>query len=100
MAVRKPSFIWASWGMFHDATAAGGISGSMGLGSMTSWRFALYNILGGILWILILGFGGRYFGNIPLVRNNFTLAIFANIMISGLPAIIEILSERYRSRTH
>jgi len=59
-----------------------------GIGKMTYWRFISYNIIGGIFWIAIFLFGGYFFGNIPLVRQNFTLVILVIIFISILPAIL------------
>lgn len=69
-----------------------------GVGAMTYWRFLSYNIIGGILWCAVFIFGGYFFGNLPLVRRNFTLVIFAIIIISVLPGIIEYLRHR-RSQT-
>jgi membrane-associated protein len=60
-----------------------------GIGSMTYPRFMLYNLSGGILWVLVFIFGGYFFGNIPLVRNNFSLVILALVTIPGIPAAIE-----------
>lgn len=67
-----------------------------GVASMTYWRFATYNVLGGITWIALFVFGGYYFGNLSTVRNNFTLVILAIILISILPGAIELLRHRYR----
>jgi membrane-associated protein len=68
-----------------------------GLGFMNHGRFMLYNITAGIAWVGIFVFGGYYFGNIPVVRRNFTLVILAIIVISMMPAVIEFLRHRYRS---
>jgi membrane-associated protein len=68
-----------------------------GIGSMTYKRFITYNILGGIGWIVTFVLGGYFFGNIPLVKNNFGLIILAIIFISVLPAIIEYLHQRRQS---
>lgn len=68
-----------------------------GIGSMTYGRFMSYNVLGGLAWIAIFLFGGYYFGNIPVVKNNFTLVILAIIFISVMPAVIEFLNQRYRA---
>ena len=65
-----------------------------GIGSMTYGRFVIYNISGGIAWVLVFVFGGYFFGNIPFVRHNFSLVIAAIIFLSILPGIIEFL--RYR----
>jgi membrane-associated protein len=68
-----------------------------GIGRMTYGHFISYNVFGGLAWIAVFLFGGYYFGNIPVVRNNFTLVILAIIFISVLPAVIEFLNQRYRS---
>ncbi len=68
-----------------------------GIGRMTYARFALYNVAGGIGWVAILTGGGYLFGNIPVVRRNFTLVIFAIILLSVLPGIIEVLRQRRRA---
>jgi membrane-associated protein len=69
-----------------------------GVGSMTYGRFITYNIGGGILWVALFVFGGYFFGNIPFVKDNFTIVILAIIFISVLPPIIEFLRERLRTR--
>jgi len=66
-----------------------------GMGSMSYGRFALYNISGGVSWIVLFIAAGYYFGNIPLVRHNFSLVIMAIVFISILPGIIEL----WRGRT-
>lgn len=65
-----------------------------GIGSMTYRRFILYNISGGIAWVVIFILGGYLFGNIPVVKQNFSLAIFVIIILSILPGIIEFLRHR------
>ena len=67
-----------------------------GLGKMTYVRFISYNVVGGIVWIAVFIFGGYYFGNIPMVKRNFTLVIVAIIFLSILPGIIEFVRHRYR----
>ncbi len=67
-----------------------------GLGFMTHWRFSLYNIAAGSAWVAIFIFGGYYFGNLPLIKQNFTFVIIAIIVISVLPGVIEFLRQRYR----
>jgi membrane-associated protein len=66
-----------------------------GMGTMTYSRFITYNVAGGIGWVVILVLGGYFFGNIPLVKENFSLAIFAIIFISILPGIIEFIRHRH-----
>ncbi len=64
-----------------------------GIGSMTYWHFISYNVIGGIVWIVAFVFAGFYFGNIPMVKNNFTMVIFAIIIISILPGVIEFIRQ-------
>ena len=70
-----------------------------GIGKMTYLRFIGYNITGGVLWIAVFIFGGYFFGNIPLVKRNFTLVILAIIFLSILPGIIEFARHRLRRQT-
>ncbi|MEW6739147.1 MAG: DedA family protein [Nitrospirota bacterium] len=68
-----------------------------GVGSMTYGRFLSYNIIGGILWIAVCVFAGYFFGNIPVVKQNFSIVILAIIFISIMPGVIEFLRHRYRA---
>jgi membrane-associated protein len=68
-----------------------------GIGKMTYWHFISYNVIGGLAWIALFTFGGYFFGNIPVVKDNFTLVILAIIFISLVPVMIEFVSHRLRS---
>lgn len=70
-----------------------------GAGRMSYSRFATYNVLGGVLWIAIFIWVGFYFGNIPAVKKNFTLVIIAIIIVSVLPAVVEMVKARRCSAT-
>jgi membrane-associated protein len=65
-----------------------------GMGSMSYGRFILYNIAGGVAWVSICVASGYFFGNIPVVSENFTLVILAIIGISLLPVVITWLANR------
>ena len=65
-----------------------------GVGSMTYGKFLTYNVVGGIFWIFSFTLGGYFFGNLPFVKKNFTLVIFAIIIISVLPTVIEYFRQR------
>ena len=65
-----------------------------GIGRMTYWRFISYNVVGGIAWVAVFVFGGYFFGNLPLVKRNFTIVILAIIFISVLPGVIEYLRHK------
>lgn len=66
-----------------------------GLGSMTYKRFLPFDVFGGFLWVGVCVFAGFFFGNIPVVRNNFSIVIFVIIFISILPAVIEIVRAKF-----
>ncbi len=68
-----------------------------GVGRMSYGHFLTYNVVGGLLWIMLFVFGGYFFGNIPVVKQNFGLVIIVIIILSILPAIIEIWKEKRRS---
>jgi membrane-associated protein len=68
-----------------------------GIGRMSYGRFLFYNAAGALLWIVSLVMGGYLFGNIPVVRRNFSLVVFAIIGLSILPALIELGRQRRRA---
>lgn len=60
-----------------------------GIASMDYSRFLLFNVAGGFLWVAGLLGAGYLFGNLPLVRDNFTLVIYVIILISITPILAE-----------
>ena len=68
-----------------------------GVGAMSYGTFILYNVVGAVLWVGLFVLGGYFFGNIPVVRENFTLVILAIIAVSLLPIVVEAVKAR-RSR--
>jgi membrane-associated protein len=68
-----------------------------GVGSMTYGRFMSYNVIGGAAWVLLCTLGGYFFGNLPVVQDNFSLVILGIIAVSLLPGLFEIWRAR-RSR--
>lgn len=69
-----------------------------GIGKMSYGKFLLYNIIGGILWIGLFTYAGFFFGEIPIVKRNFTLVIIGIIFVSVLPAVIEYWRARRETR--
>jgi membrane-associated protein len=65
-----------------------------GIGEMRYGYFITYNVLGGIIWTALFSFGGYFFGNLSIVRDHFSLVLIAIIVISVLPAIIELVKSR------
>jgi membrane-associated protein len=69
-----------------------------GAAEMTRRTFVVYNITGAILWVCLCLGAGILFGNIPIVKNNFSLVTIGIVAISLLPMVFEfILQRRQRS---
>ncbi len=69
------------------------------VGTMSYRRFLAYNAIGGVLWVGLFVGAGYFFGNLPRVKENFSLVILAIILVSVLPIAIEILKGWKASRT-
>jgi membrane-associated protein len=67
-----------------------------GVGTMKYTRFYSFSIIGNILWVNTFSLAGYYFGNIPAVKHNFSLVIFAIILISLVPPVYAFLKQKYR----
>ncbi len=67
-----------------------------GAGQMNYGKFLSYNIIGGILWVLIATLAGYFFGNISFVKDNFSLVIIGVIFISLLPILFNLVSSKFR----
>ena len=65
-----------------------------GIGRMSYWKFIAYNVIGGIAWVGICVFAGYFFGNLEIVKNNFSLVIIAILVISVLPMVVEYIRHR------
>lgn len=66
-----------------------------GVGAMNYVRFAIYNIVGGVVWVVSFLVAGYFFGNLPAVKRNFQYVILAIIVISIMPMVFEF----WRNRT-
>ena len=65
-----------------------------GMGHMTYHHFLAYNVIGGVLWVTIFSYLGYFFGNLPIVKDNLSLVLVAIIVLSVLPAIVEIIRHK------
>ena len=65
-----------------------------GIGKMSYGRFLSFNVIGGVGWVVLLVGTGYFFGNIPFVRKNFSIAILAIILISTVPIAVEYFRHR------
>ncbi|MCB0831842.1 MAG: DedA family protein [Bacteroidetes bacterium] len=70
-----------------------------GIGTMTYHRFLIYNIAGGVLWVSLLSYAGYFFGNLDVVRNNFSLVILMIVFLSILPGLIAYLRDKIKQST-
>ncbi len=70
-----------------------------GIGRMQYSRFQTYNVVGAIVWVAIFLYGGAFFGNLPQVKSNFHVVIFAIIGLSLLPIVIEYIRASREARS-
>ncbi len=69
-----------------------------GVGAMTYPKFITYNVVGGIVWVVLFTLLGYFFGNLPFVQQNFEFVVIAIIAISLVPMVWEFAAEKMRSR--
>jgi membrane-associated protein len=69
-----------------------------GIGHMSYRRFAMFNVVGAVLWVVSFLLLGNFFGDLPIVKKNFTLVIFAIIILSVLPGVFEFMRVRRANR--
>jgi membrane-associated protein len=69
-----------------------------GIGRMAFGRFMVYNVTGALLWIGLVTGAGYYFGNLPIVRRNFLLAVLALVVASLVPVAVRVV-QSHRART-
>ena len=65
-----------------------------GVGSMPYKKFLAYNVIGGVVWVVLLVGAGYLFGDLPWVKKNLTAVIFAIIILSIMPGVIEYVRHR------
>lgn len=65
-----------------------------GAGTMTYSTFALYNVTGGIIWVGTCTLAGYAFGNVPIVRDNFTFVALGIVAVSLLPIVVEFVRRK------
>ncbi|MGI8785609.1 MAG: DedA family protein [Acidobacteriota bacterium] len=65
-----------------------------GVGRMNYTRFVIFNITGGVAWVLLFLLAGYFFGNLPGVKRNFHYVILAILVLSVLPAVFEYWKSR------
>ena len=65
-----------------------------GAGQMPPGSFVLFNAIGAIAWVGVCLLAGVLFGNVPIVKNNFSLVTIGIVAVSLLPVLIEYLRPR------
>lgn len=70
-----------------------------GVGEMKYSKFIVYNMLGGLMWVALFLFGGFFFGNLPIVKDNFSYVLIAIIFISLLPGVFVFIKEKRNNQS-
>jgi membrane-associated protein len=65
-----------------------------GVGSMPYRKFISFNAIGGILWVSIALFAGFFFGNIPVVKDNFSIVVLGIVVVSLLPVVFTLIKNK------
>lgn len=69
-----------------------------GMGRMHYYYFMLYNLTGGAMWVALFCYAGYFFGDLPFVQTNLKLVIVAIVVISIMPAVIEVLRAKMKKQ--
>jgi membrane-associated protein len=69
-----------------------------GVGTMQYRRFISFSVFGCLVWIFSFTLGGYIFGNQPWVKSQFHYVVLAIIVISVMPAVVEVLKEHRRAK--
>jgi membrane-associated protein len=65
-----------------------------GAASMTPATFVFYNIIGAVIWVTVCAGAGYVFGNVPIIKDNFSLVAIGIVLVSVIPIAIEMLRQR------
>ena len=69
-----------------------------GIGRMSYWRFAVFNVVGGVAWVVSMTMAGYWFGGIEWVSKHFDAVVVMIVVISVLPLGVEYLRARRKAR--
>lgn len=69
-----------------------------GVGTMRYRTFILFNATGGILWVTIALFSGYFFGNIPFIKNNFSIVTLAIVAVSLIPVVVSLVKGKMAAK--
>lgn len=70
-----------------------------GVGKMKYIRFFSFSLIGNVLWVCLFTYAGNFFGNIPVIKQNFTLVVLAIIGISLIPPVYTFIKVKYFTRS-
>jgi membrane-associated protein len=70
-----------------------------GAAQMTTASFVAYNAAGAIAWVSLCLLAGWFFGNIPVIKNNFSLVTIGIVFVSILPMLFELIAHRRRGES-
>ena len=69
-----------------------------GAAQMTTATFVSYNLVGAVGWVALCLFAGWFFGNIPIVKNNFSLVTLGIVFVSVLPMVVEYVRHQSKKK--
>jgi len=69
-----------------------------GVGAMTYPRFLVYSVCAALVWVGVIVYAGYFFGNVPIVKQNFSIVVLAIVFLSVLPAALHFLRGRSTRR--
>jgi membrane-associated protein len=65
---------------------------------MTAASFVLYNAIGAVAWVGLCVLAGVLFGNVPIIKNNFSLVTIGIVLVSLLPVVVEYIRHRGKGK--
>lgn len=65
-----------------------------GAAAMTASTFVFYNIIGAVIWVVVCAGAGYLFGNVPIIKENFSLVAIGIVVVSVLPMVFEFIKQR------
>ncbi|RFZ82073.1 DedA family protein [Mucilaginibacter terrenus] len=70
-----------------------------GIGKMPFGRYTVYNVIGGLSWIVLFLYGGYLFGNVPFFKKNFSLVAIGIVVVSLLPPIVAFIKSKVSKKS-
>ncbi len=64
-----------------------------GIGKMHYTQFLSFNVIGGVAWVLVATLAGFFFGNIPFVKENFSLVVLGIVFVSVVPMVVPLVKK-------